>query len=149
MAIRVFNLSRFKNQFPVFASDTSVYNDLSIQRAGNEALHYISEPVKGLPLEHCDDREYALFLLTAHILVVNAGTESPTASGEATSGGQVVSSTVGSVKVEHTKPNSFTTDDWSYWLSQTEYGRRLIAFLDFQVPFIYHSTARDSVRVLI
>lgn len=148
MAIRVFRVSRFINQFPVFA-DSDKYNQLSIQRAGNEALRYISEPIFGMPMEDEEDREYALFLMAAHILLLNTSTNSDTANGEATSGGMLFKSTVGSVQVEHTKPNSFTQDEITFWLSQTEYGRRLDAFLAMKTPpFVFPATTHDSIRVL-
>lgn len=149
MAVRVFRITRFKNQFPVF-EDSTKYNDLSIQRAGNEALRYITDPIFGMPMEDEKDREYALFLLAAHILLLNSSTNDDTANGEPTSGGMLFKSTVGSVQVEHTKPNSFTQDELTFWLSQTEYGRRLDAFLEFKTPpFVFDSTPRDSIRVLV
>lgn len=146
--MRVFPFDEFCAAFPVFKAGGSVYSDESIQLAGNEAMHYITEPSHGMPMENCDDRKYALFLMAAHILVLNHKTDEDTAVGNTTSGGSVVKAVIGSVQIENTKPNSFTVDDLSYWLNQTEYGRRLLAYLDIQAPFIYMNTRRDSVRVL-
>ena len=146
--MRVFPFDEFCAAFPAFKASGSVYSDESIQLAGNEAMHHITEPSRGMPMENCDDRKYALFLMTAHILVLNYKTDGDTTAGNTTSGGSTVKAVIGSVQIENTKPNSFTVDDWSYWLSQTEYGRRLLAYLDVQAPFIYMNTRRDSVRVL-
>ena len=134
--------------FPVFVKDGSISNAEAIQLAGNEAMHHITEPSHGMPMENCDDRKYALFLMTAHILVLNHKTDDDTAAGNTSAGGSVVKAVIGSVQIENTKPNSFTVDDWSYWLGQTEYGRRLLAYLDIQAPFIFLNTKRDRVRVL-
>ena len=146
--MRVFPFDEFCAAFPAFKASGSVYSDESIQLAGNEAMHHITEPSRGMPMENCDDRKYALFLMTAHILVLNHNTDGDTTAGNTTSGGSTVKAVIGSVQIENTKPNSFTVDDWSYWLNQTEYGRRLLAYLDIQAPFIYMNTRRNSVRVL-
>jgi hypothetical protein len=55
--------------------------------------------------------------------------------------------TVGSVSIENTKPNSFQSDDWNYWLNMTAFGRELLALLEAHSPGIYIS--RDSVRDLL
>lgn len=146
--MRVFHCDKFCAAFPVFASNPSVYTKEAIQLAGNEALHHITEPSHGMPMENVEDREYALFLMAAHILVLNHKTDEDTAGGNSSAGCMPIKATIGSVEIENTKPNSFTVDDWSYWLNQTEYGRRLLAYLDVQAPFIYMNTRRDSVRVL-
>ena len=146
--MRVFPFDEFCAAFLVFKASGSVYSDESIQLAGNEAMHHITEPSRGMPMENCDDRKYALFLMTAHILVLNHKTDEDTAAGNISAGGSVVKAVIGSVQIENTKPNSFTVDDWSYWLNQTEYGRRLLAYLDIQAPFIFLNTKRDRVRVL-
>ena len=146
--MRVFPFDEFCAAFPAFKANGSVYSDESIQLAGNEAMHHITEPSHGMPMENCDDRKYALFLMTAHILVLNHKTDGDTTAGNTTAGGSTVKAVIGSVQIENTKPNSFTVDDWSYWLNQTEYGRRLLAYLDVQAPFVFLNTKRDRVRVL-
>ena len=146
--MRVFPFDEFCAAFPAFKASGSVYSDESIQLAGNEAMHHITEPSHGMPMENCDDRKYALFLMAAHILVLNHKTDGDTTAGNTSAGGTVVKAVIGSVQIENTKPNSFTVDDWSYWLNQTEYGRRLLAYLDVQAPFIFLNTKRDRVRVL-
>ena len=146
--MRVFPFDEFCAAFPAFKASGSVYTDANIQLAGNEAMHHITEPSHGMPMENCDDRKYALFLMTAHILVLNHKTDGDTTAGNATTGGSTIKAVIGSVQIENTKPNSFTVDDWSYWLNQTEYGRRLLAYLDVQAPFVFLNTKRDRVRVL-
>ena len=143
-----FPREEFLAAFPVFARSDSIYSSEAIQLAGNEAMHHITESARGMPMEDCEDRKYALFLMTAHILVLNNKTDPETSEGNVTSGGAPIKAVIGSVQIENTKPNSFTVDDWSYWLNQTEYGRRLLAYLDIQAPFIMLNTRRDSVRVL-
>ena len=88
-------------------------------------------------------REYALFLMTAHLITLDAqdDTDDPGSS----LAGTPFKATVGSVSVENTKPNSFTVDDWNYWLNQTKYGRELLAYLDTQcAPGIFINTTCDS-----
>ena len=102
--IRVFPCGEFKAAFPVFASNPSVYSETAIQLAGNEAMHHITEPSRGMPMENCEDRKYALFLMTAHILVLNHKTDDDTAAGNTSAGGSVVKAVIGSVQIENTKP---------------------------------------------
>ena len=146
--MRVFPFDEFCAAFPAFKASGSVYSDECIQLAANAAMHHITEPSHGMPMENCDDRKYALFLMTAHILVLNHKTDGDTTAGNTTAGGSVIKAVIGSVQIENTKPNSFTVDDLSYWLNQTEYGRRLLAYLDVQAPFVFLNTKRDRVRVL-
>lgn len=146
MKTMVFPFDRFCATFPVFAESPAVYSAEAIQLAGNEATHYIGNPERGMPLENIEDREYALFLMTAHILVLNKKLNEATADGETLQGGTPFKATIGSVSIENTKPNSFTSDDIDYWLNQTEYGRRLNVLL--YEPMIFVNTCKDRVRVL-
>ena len=133
--------------FPVF-SDTEVYPSDAVTRAGNEATFHIRDGACFMPMKEHDVRTYALFLMTAHILVLNKQTDESSSKGEPSAGGTTFKSTVGSVSVENTKPNSFSIDDYNYWLTQTEYGRRLLALLDIQAQFVFINNPMDSVRVL-
>lgn len=149
-----FPLQEFLAYFPKFNTEDSE-RLIKLQSFGMRAHFHVTAYTKcvcdlqggefGL---QGDFAKYALFLMAAHILVLNHKTDEDTAVGNASAGGSAVKAVIGSVQIENTKPNSFTVDDWSYWLNQTEYGRRLLAYLDIQAPFIYMNTRRDSVRVL-
>ena len=143
-----FDISTFKATFPVFA-DSEIYPDTAINLAGTEATYHIRDGVCGMPMADENVRKYALNLMAAHILVLNVFTDKTTAKGEPTSGGNTFKSTIGSVAVENSKQNSFSIDDYSYWLGQTEYGRRLLALLESQAQFVFLNTPRSSVRVLV
>lgn len=141
----VFPLDDFLAMFPEFA-DTAKYQRSRVQSNGLKASMHIFPydrpefPLKG---EH---RRYALFLMTAHLIELD---DYANADGQ-TPAGIPFKSTVGSVTVENTKPNSFTSDDWNYWLSQTKHGRELLAFLDtIAMPGIFINTKQDSVRDLL
>lgn len=135
--------------FPVFANNATLYPDATITLAGTEATYHITDSVCHMPMYDENTRKYALYLMTAHLLVLNVGTDNGTANGEPTSGGNTFKSTIGSVSVENSKQNSFSIDDYSYWLGQTEYGRRLLALLEVQAQFIFVNQRPSSVRVLV
>ena len=93
-------------------------------------------------------REYALFLMAAHLLTLDS--QDDAGDPGSSMAGTPFKATVGSVSVENTKPNSFTVDDWNYWLNQTKYGRELLAYLDtHSTPGVFLNTPCDSVRDLI
>lgn len=93
-------------------------------------------------------REYALFLMAAHLLTLDS--QDDAGDPGSSMAGTPFKAMVGSVSVENTKPNSFTVDDWNYWLNQTKYGRELLAYLDtHSTPGIFLNTPCDSVRDLI
>lgn len=145
---RVFPVEDFGSAFPCFFAEGAGFSQTDIMLAGNAAMRHIGEDAAFMPLRGAD-RQYALFLMAAHILVLRKKANSDVADGNVPVGGMPFKSTVGSVSVENTKPNTFTTDDWSYWLSQTAYGQELLALLDAQAPIgIYLNGRRDSVRVL-
>ena len=141
----VFPLEEFLAMFPEFG-DNAKYNRSRVQASGLKASVHISPfdrpefPMKGM------HRKYALFLMTAHLIELDDLTDE---NGNTISG-IAFKSTVGSVSVENTKPNTFISDDWTYWLSQTKHGRELLAFLDsIANPGIFLNTPKDSVRDLV
>ena len=141
-----FPLETFLARFPEF-DDSEKYPIAKIQNYGDRAMMHITQSVPGMPMVG-HYREYALFLMTAHLITLDAQDDAND-PGSALSG-TPFKATVGSVSIEATKPNSFTSDDWNYWLNQTKYGRELLAYLDTQcAPGIFINTPCDSVRDLI
>ena len=141
-----FPLDSFLGRFPEFANE-DVYPIAKVQNCGDRAMLHITPSQMGMPM-HGFYREYALFLMTAHLITLDAqdDTDDPGSS----LAGTPFKATVGSVSIEATKPNSFNSDDWNYWLNQTKYGRELLAYLDTQcAPGIFINTPCDSVRDLI
>lgn len=145
----VFPLDDFNACFPIFSKEGSGFTTAQIQMAGKRAMFHIAPfDTPGLPLMG-EQRWYAIYLMTAHILTLNKKADEDVAAGEAPTGGVEFKATVGSVSVERTKPNSFTMDDWEYWLSQTVYGQELMSLLDTVSGLGFYLNGRpDSVRVL-
>jgi len=148
---RIFPIEEFLASFPEF-SDETVYKRPYVQSAGQRAMMHIGNALSGFPLQE-PQRTYALFLLSAHIAALTKqGLENASGGGDTTGGlaGMAFKATVGSVSVETTKPNSFTSDDFSFWLSQTQYGRELLALFDAHSENgIFLNTSEDSVRDLV
>lgn len=139
----VFPLDDFLARFSEF-SDETVYRRYDVQNAGQRAMMHITPQAQDMPMTG-PYREYGLFLMTAHLITLDK--ESGNAEGGMA--GTPFKATIGSVTVESTKPNSFTSDDWNYWLNQTKYGRELLAFLDTQALAIFLNTPDDTVRDLL
>ena len=146
----VFPADDFIARFPEFGNEET-YKRSSVQSAGQRAMVHIGPHVDGMPLEG-NERMYALFLMSAHILYL----DSMSGTGGGDSGGidPAVSgipfkASIGTVTVETTKPNSFTQDDWMYWLGKTKYGQELLALLSVYTPGVYLETCADSARDLV
>lgn len=143
----VFPLENFLAEFPEF--DTDAFTRTQLSRIGFQAHRYITEWLPDFPLKDPDDRLYAVYLMAAHILILRKNASDDIGNGTVPSGGRVRKAVIGSVSVETESPNTYTSDAYSYWLSQTVYGQELQAYLDNACPAgIYMNTKRDSVRVL-
>lgn len=143
----VFSLDNFLSFFPEF--DSEGYAKSNVQAHGKRATMHIGRFVEGMPLPP-DKREYALFLMTAHLLELDSQNGRSSGDGNSSIAGAPYKATIGSVQIESTKPNSFTSDDWNYWLNQTKHGRELLAFLDLAAPLgVYLNGPKDSVRDLV
>jgi len=140
----VFPLENFLARFPKF-DDAATYSRASVQNAGDRAKMHITPDAFEMPMGG-HYREYGLFLMTAHIITLD---KQAADNGDDAIAGTPFKATVGSVTIENTKPNSFTSDDWTYWLNQTKYGRELLAYLDTQAQAIFLNTPDDSVRDLL
>ena len=144
----VFPKDNFLAEFPEFSDETK-FTETQIVRCGKAASKYITEWRNGFPLKEPDERLYALFLMTAHILLMRKNAADDIGGGNLPAGGRVRKATVGAVTVETDSPSGASTDDYNYWLSQTVYGQELLAYLANAAPAgIYCNTFRDSVRVL-
>ena len=145
---RVFHVERFMLSFPSF-TEANGYTKEMIARVGRAAMNYVTEWRCGFPLEDPEDREYALFLVAAHMLILRKNADGDMNDGQTPSGGRVKKATVGAVSVETDAPNSYRSDDYTYWLSQTAYGQELLALLASAAPAgIFVNCCKDSVRVL-
>lgn len=144
----VFPYDNFIAEFPEFDSDS--FTRAQITRLGQQAGKYIKRTDKMcFPLSDPSDRQYALFLMTAHMLLLRKNAINEMNGGGTPTGGRVRKATVGAVIVETDSPNSWTMDDFTYWLSQTSYGQELLAYLENSASAgIYCNCRRDSVRLL-
>lgn len=145
-----FPVDEFLYRFPCFAvlkdDGTDKYAKTYLIETGTRAMMHITPPAPGMPMVG-PYREYALFLMTAHLIELDDADDN---GDNPTTAGTPFKATVGSVSIENTKQNSFMSDDWNYWLNQTKHGRELLAFLDVQAPCgVYLNTPCDSVRDLI
>ena len=145
---RIFPIEEFLATFPEFADETK-FSKPSIQGAGNRAMFWLPASFGGISIPE-PQFTYALFLMAAHIIALRKTAEESSGS-YATGGlaGMPFKATVGSVSVETTKPNSFTSDDWTHWLSRTEYGMEYLAFMDIQAQPISTETPESSARDLV
>ena len=144
--LAAFPLDTFLARFPEFSNE-DLYPLSKVQNCGDRAMMHITPSALDMPM-HGRYREYALFLMAAHILTLDSQDDADQPGSSMA--GTPFKATVGSVSVENTKPHSVTTDDWNYWLNQTKYGRELLAYLDTQTaPGIFINTPCDSVRDLI
>lgn len=121
-----YNDQAFRTQFPEY-SDETTYPAATISAIYGVAQFYIVPGGSYCRMLNGAALDYALMLMTAHLLYlqmqrVNAGDD---AGGESV--GFVQSASVGDVSV--TKAAIPAADQWSYWLNGTPYGQALQALL--------------------
>lgn len=132
-----FPYDEFIDAFPEF-EDVTKFSIKLLNGAYKQAVFFV-------PNQCCDyldgmDRYYARFLLTAHMIILNKQIElelkDPAgvsgASSIGISNGMVTSSSVGGVSVSMTLPQS--QNSWEYWLNQTKYGQKYLAFMASKTP---------------
>lgn len=142
-----FPVEEFLSEFPAF-SEANGFTTTQIVRVGRQAHRYITEWRDGFPLPDPEDRCYALFLMTGHILTLRKNIDDSTAAGQTPQTGRISKAIVGAVTVETDSPNTYNSDDYNYWLAQTPYGQELLAYLQNSAPAgIFCNTRHDSVRV--
>lgn len=143
--IQTFPVDAFLARFPEF-DDQEKFPYNFIQNCGDRASMHVTASVPGMPMRG-PYREYALFLVAAHIATLDKQSEN---DGGTSLGGMPYKATVGSVTVETTKQNTFTTDDWALWYGKTKYGQEFLALLDAHAtPGVFVNTPEDSVRDLM
>ncbi len=121
----IVSLAEFYTEYPEF--NTEVYKTIC-PRSFRMAKIYI--PIKNNCFLKDEQRKTAIYLLTAHLSLLNfnAANGVTAGSGGSSGGGVVQSASVGEVSVSYAQiPNM---DDWSYWLAQTPYGQELLAFFE-------------------
>lgn len=144
--LHIFPIEDFFSYFPQF--QTEKYQETYVQSCGRRATMHITPSIEKMPLTG-SYRVYALCLMCAHLITLDdmAKDENGDLNGTQIAG-TPFKATVGSVSIENTKPNSFQSDDWNYWLNMTAYGRELLALLEAHAAGgIYIS--RDSARDLL
>ena len=141
----VFPKDDFLDNFPEFKNE--FFSEAMISRVGLQAKKYITDWRCNFPLPDVEDRQYALFLMTAHLLALRKNAADELSTGSLPAGGRVRKAVVGAVTVETDAPK--TTGDYNYWLSQTSYGQELLAYLENAAPAgIFSNCYPDTVRVL-
>lgn len=142
----IFPSEEFLAEFPEFG-DTASFSAAMISRTGTAAKRFITDWRCNFPLPELEDRQYALFLMTAHMLALRKNAADEMANGSLPAGGRVRKAVVGAVTVETDVPK--TTGDYNYWLAQTSYGQELLAYLENAAPAgIFTNCYPDTVRVL-
>ena len=115
---RILNISDFRSQYPAFSSNV-IYTDAMITNAFNSATFYLdNNTTKCLTLSKLT---HLLYLLTAHILVI----ENKVKKGDTV--GTVTNATIDKVSVTLLAPNA--NSDFKFWLNQTPYGQQYLALI--------------------
>ncbi len=106
----------FLTQFPEFEGNE--YIDMMIGRA----INYIDIHCGCI----CNKKQYAIFLLTAHLLTIQGNI----GNGE-TTGGIQTSASIDKVSVSIAPPPF--TNNFEYWSGQSPYGAELLALINLSV----------------
>ena len=151
--------------FPEFG-EGSAYEEAVIKSAVRQTPFWLSP--EGCAHLDGDERVYALCCMAGHLIAMaakeraaapGASTASSTApagstvasasgvSGAVGGSGLIQSASVGGVSVSMQVP-SYYKGSWDWWLSQTPYGQRLLAFLSSRVPVAIYGMGDDIRRCL-
>lgn len=114
-----FQYAAFVQNYPQFVDDI-LYSAQMLQHCWDDATTIISNRIGGRGLTLAQ-RTRALNLMTAHLAVLNT----QATSGQVT--GLVQGATIDKVNVQLTPPPE--TNQWQWWLNQTQYGQQLLAML--------------------
>jgi len=117
-----YNDTQFRGWFPAFADDTA-YPEPMLLQCFTTAGYYIANNNFG-PLYRIGATLWALYLMTAHLAQVMT----QAAAGQ--SGGVVVGATIDKITV--TLQQFQFPNQWQLWLSETPYGKQLLAMFQVQ-----------------
>lgn len=120
MAIILFDVAKFRTDFPEFANPVT-YPNAMLQGYWDSATCIMSDRTYGCNGLNVKARTRALYLLTAHL--AKLGTL--IAAGQTP--GQVQSATIDKISVSMTPPPN--KNQWQWWLGNTPYGAQLLALL--------------------
>lgn len=118
MMTLTFDVTLFRQQFPVFANPTT-FPDAMLQMYWDMATCQISNCNYGYLNGDC--RQLALNLLTAHLTAISV----LVANGQTP--GIVTNATIDKISVALKAPE--TRNAWLWWLNTTPYGQQLLALL--------------------
>lgn len=113
----------FRAQFPYF-SDVNCYPTATLQMWFGLAGDYISNQNYGIMRD--GQRQYALYLMTAHLQFISDGINSPD-NADGSASGIVTQARVDKTQVTIQAPPGKTA--FAYWLNQSPYGQQLLALL--------------------
>lgn len=125
MSLHTLNIAQFRLDFPFFKDET-FYTDDDI-RASWKGATFLIYPcdnwlISGAKLQ------YALELMTAHLLYMMLGDGTTVPDGGGTVGGMITSASEGSVSVSMQTPTVSSFDE--YLLSQSKWGLLLLALFE-------------------
>lgn len=147
-----FNLDDFYAFFPEF-DNAETYAPSLIVSAGKQARMWISR-------EDCaqlygEERAYAYYCMVGHLIMMTVkernganpagmvpGQGAASMSGAVGGSGLLQSASVGGVSVSMQVPQYFK-GAWDWWLGQTPYGQKLMAFLESRVPIGIYGMGDD------
>lgn len=112
------DIAKFRLEFAEF-SDPSLYSDLYISAKWDAATCYMSDLNEGRLKDSC--RQYGLFLMLAHLILLDDKIKSGVSTAVITSGSE------GSVSVSFATPPS--SGSWDWWMGLSIYGQQLNALL--------------------
>lgn len=118
-AIITFDFALFQAQIPAYSNPTD-YPQATVQAYWNNAINYVS-PVGNCGSVTCSKRQYAINLMTAHLIYI-AGL---IAAGQVP--GLMQAATIDKVSVTLTPPPLKNQFQW--WLMLSPYGQELYALL--------------------
>lgn len=139
MAEHVLDIAAFRILFPPFSNET-LFPDIRLESVWGLATGYIGN-VDG-PLFGGTSMQYALDLMTAHLLQLQVMAEAGTLVNAALTG-----ATVDKVQVQFAPPPF--KDGWTWWLCQTPYGAQLWALLSVKSAggfFVRGNPEREGFR---
>lgn len=141
--------SEFFSWFPEF-NDPARFDTNVVKSAGRQARMWIDRDecvyLKG------EERAYAFYCMVAHLLLMREkeqGATDPskrmgqtTSQGSVGGAGLIQSASVGGVSLSMQVPQYFK-GAWDWWLGQTIYGQKLLAFLESRVSIAIYAKGDD------